>query len=114
MKDYRDNLISLVSHWKRDPGIILLGVGKIRAGDVAGWIRRLTEDAPDADSLEVKNLISQLDSQLGRSEQQVREISLDRDRWRRRANEAEALIKSSGVSAATGNRRTYQDDRLPA
>jgi hypothetical protein len=114
MKDYRDNLISLVSHWERDPGIILLGVGKIRAGDVAGWIRRLTKDAPDADSLEVKNLISQLDSQLGKSEQAVREISLDRDRWSRRANEAEALIKSSGVSAATSSRRTYQDDRLPA
>ena len=40
---------------------------------------------------------TRLANQLAKSEREVRDTALDRDRWRKRANEAEAAIKSSGL-----------------
>jgi hypothetical protein len=42
---------------------------------------------------------TRLANQLAKSEREVRDTALDRDRWRKRANEAEALLKSSGLKS---------------
>jgi hypothetical protein len=120
---YRDLLLALADRWKQYPETTLPYASGQKAGAVAKWIRRLAAKEAAGDPVKVASEITrlralpqqesvrlqqerarlqqervQLAPQLAKSEQQVREISLDRDRWRRRANEAEALVKSAGVS----------------
>jgi len=41
---------------------------------------------------------ARLSTELAKSEREVRDTALDRDRWKKRAQEAEAAIKSAGIS----------------
>jgi hypothetical protein len=49
---------------------------------------------------------TRLSTELAKSEREVRDTALDRDRWKRRAQEAEAAIKSAGISKS----KQYQHD----
>jgi hypothetical protein len=41
---------------------------------------------------------TRLANDLGKAQREARDIALDRDRWRKRAGEAEAAISSAGIS----------------
>jgi chromosome segregation ATPase len=64
---------------------------------------QLTKREPPGDDrkliVQLQQAGTRLANQLAKSEREVRDIALDRDRWRKRANEAEAAIKSSGLKS---------------
>jgi hypothetical protein len=125
---YRDHLLATVERWERQRDLPLPGAGRRRAGEVAAWIRRLVNDADMPH--EAKGLIPQLQhavgklgnklaktkqelgDQIAKTERELRDTALDRDRWRKRAHEAEALLKSSGATprADDNNRRRFRHD----
>jgi len=49
---------------------------------------------------------TRLSTELAKSEREVRDTVLDRDQWKRRAQEAEAAIKSAGINKS----KQYQHD----
>jgi hypothetical protein len=117
-RGYLESLLQLAGRWKQQPDLHLPGGGK-RSREVSKWIRqlaaennRLRQDLADLASQPPS--LANLESQLAKSEQEVRSISLEGDRWRRRANEAEALVRSSGLSAprsAKSNTSTLPGNR---
>jgi hypothetical protein len=46
---------------------------------------------------------TRLGNDLGKAQREVRDIALDRDRWRKRAREAEAAISSAGIETKQHN-----------
>jgi hypothetical protein len=52
---------------------------------------------------------TRLSIELAKSEREVRDTALDRDRWKRRAQEAEAAIKSAGINKS----KHYQHNTTP-
>lgn len=100
---FRDQLLLVAGHWEEQP-TLKLPYSRHRAGEVAAWIRRLVRSEADADPTESRSVIlglrravAKLGSQVAKTERELRDIALDRDRWRRRATEAEALVRSAGL-----------------
>jgi hypothetical protein len=71
--------------------------------DWAGWMLDRKRDAAliaRLESMREQHRTVQwwLSTELAKSEREVRDTALDRDRWKKRAQEAEAAIKSAGIN----------------
>jgi len=107
---YRDKLLALLERWEKIRGAALPTEGR-DSRTIVGWIRMAISEADSGQIDLAQQNLGKLGCQLAKTEQELRDITRDRDRWRRRATEAEALASSAGCAAtqnqysnASGNR----------
>jgi hypothetical protein len=96
---YPDKLLALLDLWEMERGTMLPCPSGRSARAVVHWIRTAIEEV-DNGRLEAAQLrMTELGHRLGRAERELRDTAREMDRWRKRAHEAEALVKSLGVQA---------------
>jgi hypothetical protein len=106
---YRDKLLALLERWEKTRGSALPTEGR-DSRTIVGWIRMAITEADNGRIDLAQQNLGRLGCHLAKTEQELRDITRDRDRWRRRAVEAEALANSLGRAGqnrqanAAGNR----------
>jgi hypothetical protein len=96
---YRDKLISMLDRWEKERGTTLPCPGGRDARTIVGWIRMAISEGDNLKLELAQHNLGKLGCRLAKAEQELRGVTRDRDRWRNRAHEAEALVRSLGVQA---------------
>jgi hypothetical protein len=100
---YRDKLLALLDPWERERGTTLPCPGGRDARTIVGWIRMAISDGDNLELETAEQNLERLGCRLAKAEQELRDVTRDRDRWRSRAREAEILARSLGVRAQQFN-----------